>query len=119
MSVMSTVFGGVRLSDDDAKKFKDQITYGRPKAAAVASPDEVRGNVVKAFIVLGRAPDLGRRTLGVAVTPLAPLERPFAERAVFLERRPGRPIGGIRGASFGRADGGRASRWPPDRGLGR
>jgi hypothetical protein len=37
MSVISTVFGGVRLSEDDAKKFNDQVTYGRPKQAAVAS----------------------------------------------------------------------------------
>lgn len=37
MSVASETFGGVRLSDNDAKKFKDQITYGRPKAAAINS----------------------------------------------------------------------------------
>ena len=37
MSVVSTVFGGVLLSEEDAKKFRDQVTYGRPKAAAVES----------------------------------------------------------------------------------
>jgi hypothetical protein len=37
MSVHSSTFGGVRLSAEDAKKFKDQVTYGRPKQAAVQS----------------------------------------------------------------------------------
>jgi len=37
MSVVSSTFGGVQLSADDAKKFNDQVTYGRPKPAAVAS----------------------------------------------------------------------------------
>ena len=37
MSVISRTFGGVRLSEGDAKKFKAQVTYGRPKQAAAAS----------------------------------------------------------------------------------
>ena len=37
MSVTSETFGGVRLSAQDAEKFKNQITYGRPKAAAAES----------------------------------------------------------------------------------
>lgn len=34
MSIKSHAFGGVVLTDADAKKFKAQVTYGRPKAAA-------------------------------------------------------------------------------------
>ncbi|MEJ1381605.1 MAG: hypothetical protein RPT95_11700 [Candidatus Sedimenticola sp. (ex Thyasira tokunagai)] len=34
MSVKTTVFGGVRLSGEDAEKFMRQVTYGRPKEAA-------------------------------------------------------------------------------------
>ena len=34
MAVHTSVFGGVRLSGLDAKKFSDQVTYGRPKKAA-------------------------------------------------------------------------------------
>ena len=37
MSIKSNAFGGVTLSGRDAKKFKDQVTYGKPKAAAMAS----------------------------------------------------------------------------------
>jgi hypothetical protein len=60
MSVISTVFGGVRLSDDDAKKFKAQITYGRPKPAAVAALN--RGQrlanqyVKKGYVIIKRRP---------------------------------------------------------------
>jgi hypothetical protein len=34
MGIKSTAFGRVVLTDADAKKFKDQVTYGRPKQAA-------------------------------------------------------------------------------------
>lgn len=34
MSVKTTIFGGITLSGEDAKAFKRQITYGRPKKAA-------------------------------------------------------------------------------------
>lgn len=34
MSVITSTFGGVRLSGDDAKKFRQQVDYGRPKKAA-------------------------------------------------------------------------------------
>lgn len=34
MSVISTTFGAVRLTGDDAKKFRDQLTHGKPSAAA-------------------------------------------------------------------------------------
>lgn len=34
MSIHSTAFGRVVLTEADAKKFKDQVTYGRPKKAA-------------------------------------------------------------------------------------
>jgi hypothetical protein len=37
MAVISTAFGSVTLTDEDAKKFKRQVTYGKPKAAASAS----------------------------------------------------------------------------------
>lgn len=37
MSIKSTAFGRVVLTDADAKKFHAQVTYGRPKAAAKAS----------------------------------------------------------------------------------
>ncbi len=47
MSIKSNAFGGVTLSGRDAKKFKDQVVYGKPKAAAVAS--------VKRGVALSRA----------------------------------------------------------------
>ena len=34
MAVISNTFGSTTLTEADAKKFKDQITYGRPKAEA-------------------------------------------------------------------------------------
>jgi hypothetical protein len=34
MSIQSHAFGRVVLTDSDAAKFKAQVTYGRPKAAA-------------------------------------------------------------------------------------
>lgn len=34
MAVRTSVFGAVRLTNDDAEKFRQQITYGRPKQAA-------------------------------------------------------------------------------------
>jgi hypothetical protein len=37
MSVSSSTFGAVRLTDKDARKFKDQVKYGRAKKAAVES----------------------------------------------------------------------------------
>lgn len=37
MSITSHAFGRVTLTDSDAKKFKDQVKYGRPKAAAKRS----------------------------------------------------------------------------------
>lgn len=46
MSIMSHAFGRVTLTDEDAKKFKNQVIYGKPKAAAVES--------VKRGVVLAR-----------------------------------------------------------------
>lgn len=37
MSIKSDAFGRVTLTARDAKKFKNQVTFGRPKAAAVES----------------------------------------------------------------------------------
>lgn len=34
MAVKSSAFGRVVLTGDDAKKFKNQVNYGKPKAAA-------------------------------------------------------------------------------------
>lgn len=40
MSITSHAFGRVKLTEADATKFKNQVTYGRPKAAAKASVAE-------------------------------------------------------------------------------
>lgn len=45
MSIKSHAFGRVTLTDEDAKKFKNQVRYGKPKAAAVKS---VKNGVVLA-----------------------------------------------------------------------
>jgi hypothetical protein len=37
MSILSHAFGRVTLTGEDAKKFKNQVTYGKPKKAAVES----------------------------------------------------------------------------------
>jgi len=37
MSIKSSAFGGVTLTGDDAKKFMNQVRYGRPKQAAIDS----------------------------------------------------------------------------------
>ncbi len=34
MAVQSDTFGGVRLTGDDAAKFRNQVRYGRPSKAA-------------------------------------------------------------------------------------
>ncbi len=46
MAVKTTVFGGVRLSGSEAKKFQDQVRYGRPKKAA--SESVRRGRALRA-----------------------------------------------------------------------
>jgi len=40
LSIISHEFGRVKLTDADATKFKNQVTYGRPKAAAKAAVAE-------------------------------------------------------------------------------
>jgi hypothetical protein len=35
MAITSDAFGRVTLTGDDAKKFKKQVTYGRPTKAAI------------------------------------------------------------------------------------
>jgi hypothetical protein len=40
MSITSHAFGRVKLTEADAAKFKKQVTYGRPKAAAKVSVAE-------------------------------------------------------------------------------
>ncbi|WP_159726253.1 hypothetical protein [Methylosinus sp. Ce-a6] len=37
MAIKSNAFGRVTLTDKDAEKFKNQITFGKPKRAAVES----------------------------------------------------------------------------------
>lgn len=37
MSVQTTFFGVTKLSGKDAKKFRRQVTYGRPNKAAATS----------------------------------------------------------------------------------
>lgn len=37
MAVHSNTFGGLQLSGEDAKKFRSQVTSGRPSSAAKAS----------------------------------------------------------------------------------
>jgi hypothetical protein len=37
MSITSHAFGRVKLTEADAAKFKNQVTYGRPKSAAKQS----------------------------------------------------------------------------------
>ena len=37
MSIKSHAFGRVTLTGQDAKKFRNQVSHGRPKAAAVES----------------------------------------------------------------------------------
>ena len=34
MAVLSSAFGQVKLTETDAKKFKNQVTYGKPKPSA-------------------------------------------------------------------------------------
>ena len=37
MAIKSSAFGRVTLTESDAKKFKNQVTFGKPKKAAVES----------------------------------------------------------------------------------
>ena len=46
MSIKSHAFGRVTLTGQDAKKFRNQVLYGKPKASAVKS--------VKRGVVLSR-----------------------------------------------------------------
>lgn len=46
--IKSNTFGRVTLTDDDAKKFRNQVSYGKPKPAAAESV--VRGSqMVQSF----------------------------------------------------------------------
>lgn len=40
MAVISSAFGQVKLTESDAKKFKNQVTYGKPKATAKATAEK-------------------------------------------------------------------------------
>jgi hypothetical protein len=40
MSITSSAFGRVQLTKADAVKFKNQVTYGRPKKAAATAVAE-------------------------------------------------------------------------------
>jgi hypothetical protein len=40
MAILSNAFGRVTLTGEDAKKFKRQVTYGRPKANAKTNVDQ-------------------------------------------------------------------------------
>lgn len=48
MSIKSTAFGGVTLTGDDAKKFLNQVRYGRPSTAALKSAE--RGSAMVSAI---------------------------------------------------------------------
>lgn len=58
MAVTSSTFGAVRLTAKDARKFRDQITYGRPKQAAidacVRGKEAAEGYVTQGFAVIRR-----------------------------------------------------------------
>jgi hypothetical protein len=58
MSVNSSTFGAVRLTNKDARKFQDQVTYGRVKKAAVDSCARGKNSaaeyVTKGFAALKR-----------------------------------------------------------------
>jgi hypothetical protein len=53
VSIKSNAFGRVTLTDEDAKKFRDQVSYGKPKQAA---KDSVRRGMemVKSFQDTGK-----------------------------------------------------------------
>lgn len=40
MSIISHAFGRIELTGADAKKFRNQVTYGRPNKAAKAAVQE-------------------------------------------------------------------------------
>jgi hypothetical protein len=58
MAVTSSTFGAVRLTAKDAKKFRDQMTYGRPMQAAVDAcargKEAAQGYAVEGFAVIRR-----------------------------------------------------------------
>lgn len=60
MAVTSTTFGAVRLTKDDARKFKAQMTYGRAKKEASATyargKDTASQYARQGYVVLGKAP---------------------------------------------------------------
>jgi hypothetical protein len=43
MAVHSNTFGGLRLTGDEAKKFRNQVKFGRNNAAAKAAARRGRG----------------------------------------------------------------------------
>lgn len=49
MAITSTAFGSVRLTDEDAQKFENQVRYGRPPVSAAKSAAEGRA-LVAAFV---------------------------------------------------------------------
>lgn len=55
MSVRSSVFGSVRLTGEDARKFQAQVKHGRPKKIPAADLKRARV-AVAAFVRDGYAP---------------------------------------------------------------
>ena len=49
MAVHSNTFGGLRLTGEDAIKFRNQVRYGRPNAAARAAAADGR-KLAEAFL---------------------------------------------------------------------
>jgi len=59
MSVETSTFGALRLSGEDARKFKNQMRYGRPKKAAKAAAARGKGMMAqfrkKGYVVVRAA----------------------------------------------------------------
>ena len=61
MSIQSHAFGRVTLTGEDAKKFKNQVKYGKPKKAAIES--------IKRGVVLSRKLEKNGRVVLVIKQP--------------------------------------------------
>jgi len=62
VAIMSNVFGRVTLTDEDAKKFRRQTTYGRPKSEAAES-------LRKGLEISRELRDSGRVSVKVTIQP--------------------------------------------------
>jgi hypothetical protein len=61
MSIKSRAFGGITLTDSDAKKFENQVTYGKPKQQAVEAAKRARNVILSTSLFRSHIHDRAKK----------------------------------------------------------